>query len=40
MARKYRKSRVLGITTAAGETKIFVIHWDKAADWEAALPAT
>ena len=39
MARKYRKSRVLGITTASGETKVFAIQRDKAADWEAALPA-
>ena len=40
MARKCRKSRVLGITTTGGETKIFAIQRDKAADWEAALTAT
>ena len=37
MARKYRKARVLGITTTASETKVFAIQRDRAAEWEAAV---
>jgi len=39
MARKYRRARVLGVTTKADETHVFVLAAKDAAVWENALPA-